>query len=71
MKYAVRRAQEKSQVAASLTYTTVLSLVPLLAVVLALFTAFPLFADSSRRARKLSGQQPDAGRGVRKTSWGT
>src|SRR5690554_2852606 len=47
VKYAVRRAQEKNltQVAASLTYTTVLSLVPLLAVVLALFTAFPLFAD--------------------------
>ena len=47
LKYALRRAEEKklTQVAASLTYTTVLSLVPLLAVVLALFTAFPLFAD--------------------------
>ena len=47
LKYALHRAEEKklTQVAASLTYTTVLSLVPLLAVVLALFTAFPLFAD--------------------------
>jgi len=47
LKYAVVRAEEKklTQVAASLTYTTVLSLVPLLAVVLSLFTAFPLFAD--------------------------
>jgi membrane protein len=33
-----------TQVAASLTFTTVLAIVPLLAVVLALFTAFPLFA---------------------------
>lgn len=47
LKYAARRAQEKklAQVASSLTYTTVLSLVPLLAVVLSLFTAFPLFAE--------------------------
>ncbi|NYT23618.1 YihY family inner membrane protein [Alcaligenaceae bacterium] len=47
LKYALRRAEEKklAQVAASLTYTTVLSVVPLLAVVLSLFTAFPLFAE--------------------------
>lgn len=47
LKYVARRAQEKklAQVASSLTYTTVLSLVPLLAVVLSLFTAFPLFAE--------------------------
>lgn len=45
--FALQRAGEKklTQVAASLTFTTVLSIVPLLAVVLALFTAFPLFAD--------------------------
>src|SRR5690554_548320 len=47
LKYAAVRAQEKklARVAASLTYTTVLSLVPLLAVVLSLFTAFPLFSE--------------------------
>lgn len=34
-----------TQVASSLTFTTVLAIVPLLAVVLSLFTAFPLFAE--------------------------
>jgi membrane protein len=34
-----------TRVASSLTFTTVLAIVPLLAVVLALFTAFPLFAE--------------------------
>lgn len=34
-----------TQVASSLTFTTVLAIVPLLAVVLALFTAFPLFSE--------------------------
>ena len=39
-----RLAQERiTQAAASLTFTTVISLVPLLAVMLALFTAFPAF----------------------------
>ncbi|SHG72602.1 YihY family inner membrane protein [Pollutimonas bauzanensis] len=46
-RFALQRAGEKklTQVAASLTFTTVLGIVPLLAVVLSLFTAFPLFAD--------------------------
>ncbi|HUL66345.1 MAG TPA: YihY family inner membrane protein [Burkholderiaceae bacterium] len=39
------RAVRLSQVAGSLTFTTVLSLVPLLAVALAVFSAFPLFAE--------------------------
>lgn len=45
--FADRRAQAArlSQVAGSLTFTTVLSLVPLLAVALAAFAAFPMFAD--------------------------
>lgn len=45
--YAMQRAAEKklTQVASSLTFTTVLAIVPMLAVILALFTAFPLFAD--------------------------
>jgi membrane protein len=47
LRFAAQRAGEKNltQVASSLTFTTVLAIVPLLAVVLALFTAFPLFAD--------------------------
>lgn len=46
-RFALKRAAEKklTQVASSLTFTTVLAIVPLLAVVLSLFTAFPLFAD--------------------------
>lgn len=46
-RFALRRTSEKNltQVASSLTFTTVLGIVPLLAVVLSLFTAFPLFAD--------------------------
>lgn len=45
VQYALQRANEQRlpQIAASLTYTTVLAIVPLLAVVLSLFTAFPLF----------------------------
>lgn len=41
--FAARR--KLTRVASSLTFTTVLAIVPLLAVVLALFTAFPLFAE--------------------------
>lgn len=44
-RYALQRAGEDSlpQVAGSLTFTTVLSLVPILTVAFALFTAFPMF----------------------------
>ncbi|GAA5234648.1 YihY family inner membrane protein [Verticiella sediminum] len=47
LRFSATRAGEQhvGQVAAALTFTTVLSLVPLLAVVFALFTAFPLFAQ--------------------------
>lgn len=47
LNFAAHRARDVrlAQVAGSLTFTTVLSLVPLLAVLLAVFTAFPLFAD--------------------------
>jgi membrane protein len=45
--FAYRRAREVrlQQVASSLTLTTVLSIVPLIAVALAVFTAFPLFGE--------------------------
>ena len=45
--FAYRRGSEVrlQQVAGSLTFTTVLSIVPLFAVALALFSAFPLFAE--------------------------
>jgi membrane protein len=45
--FAARRANQArlTQVAGSLTFSSVLSLVPLLAVALALFTVFPQFAD--------------------------
>lgn len=47
LRSALRLAGEKKlmQAASSLTYTTVLALVPLLTVILALFTAFPLFGE--------------------------
>lgn len=47
LNFAAHRARDVrvAQVAGSLTFTTVLSLVPLLAVLLAIFTAFPLFAE--------------------------
>src|SRR3546814_8181391 len=46
-RFAAQRADEEKllQVASSLTFTTVLGLVPMRAVVLSLFTAFPVFQD--------------------------
>lgn len=48
--FAARRASDLRlpQVAASLTFTTVLALVPLLAVALSIFTTFPMFDDVRR-----------------------
>lgn len=47
LRFTLSRAGDKklTQVASSLTFTTVLATVPMLAVILALFTAFPLFND--------------------------
>ncbi|VCU72149.1 ribonuclease BN/unknown domain fusion protein [Pigmentiphaga humi] len=47
LQFAMQRASQEriTQVASSLTFTSVLSTVPLLAVALALFTAFPLFRE--------------------------
>ncbi len=48
--YLVRRAEEDqlAQSAGSLTYTTLLSLVPLVTIALGLFSAFPLFDDAKK-----------------------
>lgn len=47
LEFAARRAREMRlpQVAGSLTFTTVLALVPLLAVALSIFTTFPMFGE--------------------------
>src|SRR5690606_28773887 len=47
LRFTLEYAGEKklTRAASSLTFTTVLAIVPLLAVVLALFTAFPLFSE--------------------------
>lgn len=47
LRYLVRRAQEDqlAQVAGSLTYTTLLSLVPFVTIALGLFSAFPIFDE--------------------------
>ncbi|HRK57488.1 MAG TPA: YhjD/YihY/BrkB family envelope integrity protein, partial [Burkholderiaceae bacterium] len=47
LEFAVRRARQLRlpQVAGSLTFTTVLALVPLLAVALAIFATFPMFSE--------------------------
>ena len=62
LQFAVRRTTDVrlTQVAGSLTFVTVLSMVPLLAVALSLFTAFPLFAEfrSSIEKNLLSGMLP-------------
>ncbi|MES2830774.1 MAG: YihY family inner membrane protein [Pseudomonadota bacterium] len=49
-RFALRRLREERlpQVAGSLTFTTVLGMVPLLTIALALFTAFPLFSAFRR-----------------------
>lgn len=47
------RAAQMQQVASSLTLTTVLSIVPLLAVALAMFAAFPLFSEYREAFEKL------------------
>src|SRR5574340_542661 len=49
------------QIAASLTFTTLLSLVPLLTIALAMFSAFPVFEDFSNqiKAYLVSNLMPD------------
>ena len=47
LRFARRRLNEEKlqQVAGSLTFTTTLALVPLLTIVLAIFTTFPVFSN--------------------------
>lgn len=67
-RFAMQRLNEERlpQVAGSLTFTTVLSLVPVLTVALAIFSAFPLFATfkASLEAYMVNGMMPS---GVAKT----
>jgi membrane protein len=59
---ALRFRQDRClQIAASLTFTTLLSLVPLLAIALAMFSAFPVFEDFSGqiKAYLVSNLMPD------------
>jgi len=61
---AARFKQERcAQMAASLTFTTLLSLVPLIAIALTLFSAFPVFDDFSEHIKKflLANMLPETG----------
>ncbi len=61
---AVRFKQDRcAQMAASLTFTTLLSLVPLITIALTLFSAFPVFEDFSEHIKNflLSNMLPETG----------
>lgn len=56
-------ADRCTQIAASLTFTTLLSLVPLITIALTVFSAFPVFADFSAQIKGflLSNMMPETG----------
>ncbi len=61
---AVRLRQDRcTEMAASLTFTTLLSLVPLLTIMLTVFSAFPVFTDLSTHLKEfiLSNMLPETG----------
>lgn len=61
---AVRLQQDRcTEMAASLTFTTLLSLVPLLTIMLTVFSAFPVFTDLSAHLKEfiLSNMLPETG----------
>ena len=59
---ALRFKQDRcAQMAASLTFTTLLSLVPLITIALTLSTAFPVFDDFLGTNQEFSVEQYDAG----------
>lgn len=65
LRFIARRFQQDrcAQIAASLTFTTLLSLVPLLTIALTLFSAFPVFADLAAHIREfaLANLLPETG----------
>ncbi|MBU0623199.1 MAG: YihY family inner membrane protein [Gammaproteobacteria bacterium] len=65
LRYVAVRLQEDrcTQMAASLTFTTLLSLVPLLTIALTLFSAFPVFGEYSTHFKEfiLSNMAPETG----------
>lgn len=61
---AARFSQDRcGQMAASLTFTTLLSLVPMVAIALTMFSAFPVFADFAEATRKflMANMLPETG----------
>lgn len=61
---AARFSQDKcAQMAASLTFTTLLSLVPMVVIALTMFSAFPMFADFAESAKKFlaANMMPETG----------
>ena len=66
--FLVRRVQSDSvlRVASSLSYTSLIALVPVLAIALAIFSAFPVFGDVREQVKDLIIQNlmPDAGQDI-------
>ena len=66
--FLVKRTQNDTvlRVASSLSYTSLIALVPVLAIALAVFSAFPVFADVRNQIQDLFIQNlmPDAGQDV-------
>ncbi|MBO4285407.1 MAG: YihY family inner membrane protein [Alphaproteobacteria bacterium] len=66
--FLIKRAQNDTvlRVASSLSYTSLIALVPVLAIALAVFSAFPVFADVREQIQEIFIQNlmPDAGQDV-------
>src|SRR3989338_6428613 len=70
MRFIARRFHQDRciQIAASLTFTTLLSLVPLITIALAVFSAFPVFEDFSSQIKTylINNLMPDmAGKNIK------
>lgn len=68
MRFVVKRFKQDrcTQIAASLTFTTLLSIVPLITIALTVFSAFPVFDDFSREIRTflMNNLMPEKSGGV-------